>query len=319
MSRRGAAINNRHNAGMMPIHNPVMAAANRVLSREAQYRQNVKAIQASAALLADKLRIHGEVEAALTCSTAPHAAEESTILLQEQRTLLKEIAAANVGRDRDISCFLGAVREMNQEAAVAANAADDEEKKDDDEVPNYESILTKKMEALANQHAAVEVDVHNEDYCKEIRTRLGEKEKKARTSKKSGRRSSTGDGTDDEDELEILGATSQASEEHTVKCPITGMFYENPLKSKVCGHTYSSAGVQQLFKNRKYNCPVAGCRNSHLKPDQLEEDVEMEIRVQRFKRRTAQAEQQRRRRIAEEEEDEGEFEEEDDVKMTVIS
>ena len=56
MVRRGGSGGYHANdVNMMPTYNPVIAAANLILSHENNYRQNVGKIQASALFLAEKL------------------------------------------------------------------------------------------------------------------------------------------------------------------------------------------------------------------------------------------------------------------------
>lgn len=60
-----------------------------------------------------------------------------------------------------------------------------------------------------------------------------------------------------------------------MRCPITQRFMKEPLRNRLCGHTYDKIGVEQLIKNRgaKARCPVPGCRNvRHLELSQLEPD-----------------------------------------------
>lgn len=310
MARR---ISNGFGNHMQPIRNPYAMAALFVSKNENSYRQSVAKIQASAAFLAEKLCKGQQVENSLACSNTA-SAEENNAFLEEQRTLLKDVAAANVLREREITWFIRAVQEMSSEAM--RDEADDVDT--EVEIPNFDTILVEKMEAYKNERSAVEVDIYDERHCKDIRSRLGEKEqKKKASSKKKGRRS--GDDDDDDDDLEIINEQSQINEEKHIKCPITGMFFEQPLKSKVCNHTYSKAGVEQMLHARKFKCPIPGCTNNCLSREQLEPDVEMEMRVERF-RRTKEREEIRRRRIAEEDDDdEANFEEEEGLKTTVIS
>ncbi|KAL7722200.1 SP-RING-type domain-containing protein [Entamoeba marina] len=57
-------------------------------------------------------------------------------------------------------------------------------------------------------------------------------------------------------------------------CPLTRKLFEDPVKSTVCGHTFSKqAIISYIGSNRKRKCPVAGCDRSFGKND-LEKDVE---------------------------------------------
>jgi hypothetical protein len=299
-----------NNHSQQPHRTPGALAALIVSKNESSYRQSVQKIQASAKFLADKLCKGQQVENSLACSNIS-SEEENHAFLEEQRTLLKDIAAANVLRDREITWFLRAVNEMSHEPMPM-----EAEEGDTDDIPDFDKILAEKMELYKNERLAVEVDVYDEVYCKEIRSRLGEKEqKKPSNTKKKGRR----DADDDDDDLEIINEQSQANEEKHVKCPITGMYFTEPLKSKNCGHTYSKAGIEQMLRTKKLRCPIPGCTNNCLSREQLEPDVEMEMRVERFKRNKDRQELKRRRIAEEDDEEEADFEEEQDLKTTVIS
>jgi hypothetical protein len=312
MARRISNGYNGTNALLQPHRTPGALAALMVSKNESSYKQSIQKIQASAKFLADKLCRGQQVEQSLACSNKA-SEEENNAFLEEQRTLLKDIAAANVLREREIAWFLRAVNEISNETM-----RDDTDEGDTDDVPNFDEILAEKMEAFKNERSAVEVDVYDEVYCKEIRSRLGEKEQKKRpSSKKKGRHSADDD--DDDDDLQIINEQSQANEEKHVKCPITGMFFTEPLKSKNCGHTYSKAGIEQMLRARKFRCPIPGCTNNYLSREQLEVDVEMEMRVERFKRNQERQEIKRRRIAEEDDEEEANFEEEHGLKTTVIS
>ncbi|KIY63582.1 hypothetical protein CYLTODRAFT_446522 [Cylindrobasidium torrendii FP15055 ss-10] len=64
-----------------------------------------------------------------------------------------------------------------------------------------------------------------------------------------------GDESDDDDEVEIGGVTQD------YKCPLTLAPLDNPLKSKICGHSYSGDAIRQYFVNSRESksCPASGC------------------------------------------------------------
>ena len=53
---------------------------------------------------------------------------------------------------------------------------------------------------------------------------------------------------DDEEMLEDVAVTQQ---EVNTKCPYTGQEMTNPVKNKLCGHSYDRDGIMALIKNRK--------------------------------------------------------------------
>ncbi|ESK94950.1 hypothetical protein Moror_13955 [Moniliophthora roreri MCA 2997] len=76
-----------------------------------------------------------------------------------------------------------------------------------------------------------------------------------------------GDDSDDDDDLEVGGVTQD------FKCPLTLRQLENPVTSKVCGHSFSREALKQLFANHRgaKMCPASGCNRSFTyndcKPD----------------------------------------------------
>ena len=87
--------------------------------------------------------------------------------------------------------------------------------------------------------------------------------------------SANNDDDDDDDDLQVI---TRASGE-TLKCPIMGSYYEDPVKSSICGHTYSRMGIENHLRSSR-KCPVAGCSNkNNITRDQLQPDIEMQMKV----------------------------------------
>ena len=106
----------------------------------------------------------------------------------------------------------------------------------------------------------------------------------------------TGD-DDDDDDLEMVGGDA-ALDANKLKCPITTMLLDQPLRNTVCNHVYSKAGIDQLLKGagrRKVGCPVAGCTNDDLQRNQLVEDIQVGMLVKRYK---AREERERRNKMS---------------------
>jgi hypothetical protein len=245
---------------------------------------NVNKLQAVALLLADHLDPGKEdgLSKMLETDKDPETAQ----FLEDCRMRLRGIAEGNAKRMNEISYFVEAVSEVRNDVVRRQQAA---EQGEEGEAIDYEAAIHGAVERIRDQKendGANQVDQHA--LVVELRTRLGEKIK-----------------SDDDDDLEIVN--NRTDDVHTLKCPITGMFFEDPVKNKVCHHTYSRHGLQQLIKNRKTTCPVAGCGNKSLSLAQVEEDVEMVMKVKRFKQREEQAEKQRKLEEDDEEVGEGGF------------
>ncbi|XP_074842770.1 E3 SUMO-protein ligase NSE2 [Carettochelys insculpta] len=60
-------------------------------------------------------------------------------------------------------------------------------------------------------------------------------------------------------------------------CPITQMEMENPVRNKVCGHTYEKAAILKIIQHREHqkkkaSCPKIGCTNLDVKKTDLVQD-----------------------------------------------
>ncbi|XP_003219443.1 E3 SUMO-protein ligase NSE2 [Anolis carolinensis] len=60
-------------------------------------------------------------------------------------------------------------------------------------------------------------------------------------------------------------------------CPITQKEMMNPVRNKVCGHTYGEEAILQLLRNReqrkkKVCCPTIGCNNRNVRRSDLVPD-----------------------------------------------
>ena len=125
--------------------------------------------------------------------------------------------------------------------------------------------------------------------------------KKPIMNKRKGR----GGGEEEDDELEVMntqigsGQQQQSSAsliDTPFRCPITGLFFSKPVKSRVCNHIYDIDGLRQILGNNntgKANCPIPGCTNKNLILNQVEDDVEMTIKSRRHKNRCEQEQIQR--------------------------
>jgi len=66
----------------------------------------------------------------------------------------------------------------------------------------------------------------------------------------------------------------------SIKCPLTKAIFKQPVKSKVCNHTFEKAAIEQylqskLSANELAECPLPGCNNI-LNADQMIRDVKIE-------------------------------------------
>lgn len=252
-------------------------AINRMIAREGNYREAISKNQTFLKLVAESFLVKdGTTEsvllnAAVDGEKSTHELQE---LFQEQRQRLQQISHKNVENNRQVQAFVGALAQVHEQKIAHTALLGEEEAN----LPNYEKIITETMEEYRTNISASQLNMQDEQYCREIMTALGEQASKEIQE-------------EDEDDLQVVGGGRGTSSE-ALKCPIMGTLIEEPLKSKLCGHVYSKAGIyQHLISSKK--CPIAGCNNSQLTKQQLEPDHETEMKVRRQRRREEQERQHR--------------------------
>ncbi|KAL9184482.1 hypothetical protein ACHAXT_002568 [Thalassiosira profunda] len=258
-----------------------LLACDRAIERRGDYESNVKKLHVRAKMLAETLREDSQLANILKESDDPNA----EAWLQAQRDKVKALAEGNAKRMYDIEYFVDAVKEVRAEVATRqANAggagAEGEGEGGPDaepEAPDYERAVHEAVDRVRQRGEAnpARVPPAEHELTLIVREELGEKvPKKSRASR---------GGDDDDDDLEIV--RNAQDDVHALKCPITGMLFADPVRNRVCGHTYDRAGLHQQLRNRKHTCPVPGCTNSSVTMAQVEEDEEMKLKVKRHKTR----------------------------------
>mmetsp|Transcript_40136 Transcript_40136/g.78420 ORF Transcript_40136/g.78420 Transcript_40136/m.78420 type:complete len:230 (+) Transcript_40136:121-810(+) len=203
-------------------------------------------------------------------------------MISEVRERMYDMARENAVRKRRIRSFVGAVETIKTriEHKAAATAAAGEEGGGEEELEDHEATIRALM--AEDDSGAVNDDNENEA-LRRIKEKLGEKDS---APTRNG-------GNDSDDDIEEM-ANQAGESEQSFKCPITTALFEDPVRNPACGHTYSRAGIDMLFKSARGRQPVAcpnyGCSNKDVKRADLTEDREMVMRVRRFiKRREYEA------------------------------
>eukprot|EP00581_Thalassiosira_minuscula_P009391 CAMPEP_0183708166 /NCGR_PEP_ID=MMETSP0737-20130205/4552_1 /TAXON_ID=385413 /ORGANISM="Thalassiosira miniscula, Strain CCMP1093" /LENGTH=291 /DNA_ID=CAMNT_0025935983 /DNA_START=9 /DNA_END=884 /DNA_ORIENTATION=- len=260
-------------------------ACNRAIDRQDEYKKPLQMVHARMKILAESLRPDSELVTALK-----ETDDGSDDFLTSTRNRVRAIAEGNAKRVHDIEIFIDAVKEVRAEVQENANSDGDNDAAAN--TPDYERSINEAMERIRDQKENDPAFIAPEDHAMttEIREAMGEKIAKKRSRNSRG-------GYDDDD-LEIV--QNGPDDANTLKCPITGMFFNNPVKNRVCGHTYDRAGLAQMLNARKYTCPIPGCANKSVTLDQVGEDEEMKLRVKRHKTRE---EAEKRKRDLEQEDE----------------
>ena len=182
--------------------------------------------------MADQLTIGGDLEALLPADDEA----SKKWYLEDMRERLKKIAAANEKRVEHVEIFVKACKDARadvervQNERVArqnAQASDGSPQEDEGEATDYERFLTEKVE---EHRAATASDVGFVPYedramANAVKKCLGEKVKKRSRASRGG--------DDDDEDLELVEENRGADAENDLKCGITGMLFENPMKNKV--------------------------------------------------------------------------------------
>ena len=284
------ASSGRHNHG-----NVALAICSSFLGKEAQYRKGAATNHTLAKMAAGRLVPgNGQLESALmsllpTTSTGENE-EEDKAKVQEflagERGKINDLSLLTVEAELETDAFLESIKTFRDK--ILAQEDEQSSSNNDDIYTNVEKILTEEMDRALTERKASNPPESHEKYqqiCEELGIEV------ARAKKKN----------DEDDEIEVVrnntgtagGVTSQGTSAQAVpKCPITSMDMEDPVRNKICGHVYSRAGIEHMMRGKGFcKCPIAGCNNYKVTPDQLEKDLEMELLVKRAQVRKRKAEQ----------------------------
>jgi hypothetical protein len=277
-----------------------LLACERAIDKSEEQKQSVKKLQARGIMIADVIKPDSDIAEVLKASSSDNAkaAEE---FLSTAYARLKVLAEGNAKRIYDIEDFVDAVKYVRVEVQENLSANNTNTNNDagagivTTDAPDYERSIHDAVERVRQERANGPSRLPCEDHAMsiEMREALGEKIPKKRS------RGSRGGADEDEDDLEIV--QNRVDDVHSLKCPITGMFFVNPVKNKVCNHVYDRAGLDQLIRARKNTCPVPGCANRSLSLAQVEEDEQMKLKVKRHK---AREEAEKRKKDLEDDDDE---------------
>lgn len=257
----------RRTSGGGTIASSVLAV-NQIIAKEQAYKEAILKNHMHSKVMSESFfSKDGDANEACLKAVGDDQHEDLLQGFQEQRNRLIKVSEANVSNMREIQAFIAS---LNQ--SIRPNI---EQQKEGDEPQDYEKLILEKMKEYRQAQKDSELDMDDEQFVREIKTALGE----ATTS---------ANGDDDDDDLQVVARGST----ETLKCPIMGTYFEEPVKSKVCGHTYSKMGIFNHLKSDR-KCPVAGCSNRNITQDQLEPDMEKEMKVRRQRRKSDQEKAQR--------------------------
>lgn len=270
------------------------------------HRKNVKLIHATSMILADRLAHSGDIQNALNFVIGndnligKEKTEESSkfsLFLDRCRSSLKDVCNRNESSLTNTNAFIWSLTVM----------LDDFRKKkinDSKLVKSYRGRRPQIRKSLSNINPHLlststhfDVDERLNEYLEKS---IGSKMKKylGMITKSNALTKSSmiirclerlGETPTNDEELQILNL-SRGVTYSDLKCPITGCLFLEPVKNIVCEHVYDLDGLRQYIKNRKRakkncNCPIVGCNNSQVSLEQVEEDMEIKMKLRRYKMR----------------------------------
>lgn len=239
-----------------------------VLNKEKTFRDPIRENEGFCEATASRFVQNGEMEETLLSMVAYMddeallSAKEVQTFMQESRDRLKRIAEMNVENNRRVDVLVDSVRTLKQVEIQNFDAEHPAEAGDPGQ--RLREIYAQK------QAQPMQLEMSQEKHYRDVCEAMGEKIGKAK---------------DDDIEM-VLNAASQRQQ---MLCPFTTKLMERPVKNKACGHNYSRAGIENhIYQNRgSYvcKCPIAGCSNTRVTLDQLEDDLRMEQMIKREQRR----------------------------------
>jgi len=258
-----------------PHHSSSAAAvANAVGSiqrKENEYKEGIGFRRSNTSFLAENLAKGGEMEKIMMEATEgmeDSIKEDIKDFLQQQRDRLKKLAFQNIEHEREINAFLSSLDVVRNEVSAG--------QENEGDVRNYEQMIVDKMESEKKKQQSTMEDVADTLEYRDLCRNLGEKIRKQPNKGNSGK-----DDGDSDSDIEVEKKSGS-----NLKCPITATWFDEPVKSKQCGHIYSHQAILLYIGNSKMKkCPVAGCSNATLTKAQLEEDKVTVLKVAREKRK----------------------------------
>ncbi|OCT77160.1 hypothetical protein XELAEV_18032356mg [Xenopus laevis] len=157
--------------------------------------------------------------------------------------------------ERDLKQYIHAVEETVQKLR----------REQMEQVPDLQSLVQEKYATIQKKNDDEDLKkndrfVQFKDQLREMRKQMGEKEE--------------GDAAFENVDEDIAVLPSQQN----LTCPITQMDMTNPVKNKVCGHTYEKEAIERMIQDRhqkkkRVKCPKVGCVHSDMQISDLVPDT----------------------------------------------
>ncbi|KAG7361232.1 zinc-finger MIZ type domain containing protein [Nitzschia inconspicua] len=242
----------------MSINTPLL---NGMLRKEKAFRDEIEWNQVNVMSFASRLARGGTLEQLL--------GDEH---MQKYRQSLKEITHENVVNGRQVTAYMRALQHLAHDHDGRPNDGHhNNNNNNNNNVMDEDEVQAKLETAVKNERQKIDtnsIEITQETPYLELCKELGERQ-----------------GNED-DEIAVV---NNNMDEVALKCPLTAVLMEDPVKNKFCGHSYSREAIMNHIRfsggRKKCVCPVAGCTNRTVDESQLEEDKLTETLVRRYKKR----------------------------------
>ncbi len=216
-----------------------------------------------------------------------------TNFAQECREKLKALATDNVTKERQLKAYVNAYKAVTDQASLQQtqnNSQNDQENKYKDNNSNnantssaneYKEQIKAEYDRALQQIETNSLKITQEPAYLAIVKNLGEDQ----------------NDNEDDDLLLVANPNSSSSSGNNntlgIKCPLTMALMEDPVRSKVCKHSFGRDAIYEYLRKGKSpkKCPVPGCINGNMTLNELEDDPETRLRVKRYKKRESASKQ----------------------------
>ena len=183
----------------------------------------------------------------------------------ECREKLKALASDNISKQRQLTAYVSAIKAVIEQATAVDTENQDPNSNTSNEFKDQMEVeYSRALQTIANESVEITQEPNYLKLCKQ----LGEDQNQ-----------------EEDDELAIVD-NGVGDSFNKLKCPLTMALMEDPVRSKVCQHSYSRNAMYQHLRTTKHTkCPVPGCINNKMTMNELEDDTETKMRVRRYKKR----------------------------------
>ncbi|KAM3929343.1 E3 SUMO-protein ligase NSE2 [Leptodactylus fuscus] len=185
--------------------------------------------------------------------------------VDSMESIMVEYAALN----RDLNQYISAVEETMRKVR----------REDPDEVPDLRQLVHKTY--TSHQRKNTDEALKKTDRFFEFKEQLRGLRKQMGVSQESADQASE----DDDEEIAVTQSIANFT------CPITQVEMVNPVKNKVCGHTYERDAIEKMIqgrhqKNKNARCPKIGCDVSDMNVSDLVLDIALKRAIDVHKKQS---------------------------------